>query len=71
MFDRTEEPNLVDNNKDAAHLQIGLILKDVKILVNQFAKSNEKSTLRAGTQTKWPVIINCDYLQSDTKTSGL
>lgn len=42
VFDRTEEHSLVDYIKDAAHLQFGLTLKDVKILAYQFAKANGK-----------------------------
>lgn len=42
VFDHTEEHNLVDYIKDAAHLQFGLTLKDVKILAYQFAKANGK-----------------------------
>lgn len=42
VFDRTEERTLVDYIKDAAQLQFGLTLKDVKILAYQFAKANGK-----------------------------
>ncbi|XP_047134205.1 uncharacterized protein LOC105850413 isoform X1 [Hydra vulgaris] len=42
VFDLTAEQSLVDYIKDAAHLQFGLTLKDVKILAYQFAKVNGK-----------------------------
>lgn len=42
VFDREDERSLVDYIKDAAHLQFGLTLKDVKILAYQFAKVNGK-----------------------------
>lgn len=43
VFNCEEERNLVDYIKDAAHLQFGLTLKNVKTLAYQFAKVNGKN----------------------------
>lgn len=56
VFDRTEEQSLVDYIKDAAHLQFGLTLKDVKVLAYQFAKANGK---------KYPESWNTNKMAGD------
>lgn len=52
VFDRKEERSLVNYIKDAARLQFGLTLKDVKTLAYQFAKVNGKTYTKSRDTNK-------------------